>query len=77
MFLYNIEFSRKPDWTEIGEALDPLCANYSDKLVFPKTYQNHIFNDNFGIQHKSLKETMSGSFNPETFSECFFYLRKF
>lgn len=68
---------RKQDWAEISEALDPLNPNYSERLVFPKTYKNHIFNDNFGIQHKSLKETMSGSFNPESFTECFFYLRNY
>lgn len=45
--------------------------------MFPKTYRNHIFNDNFGIEHKSLKESTSGSLNPECFTECFFYLRNF
>lgn len=70
-------FFRKQDWTEISEALDPLNPTYNDKLMFPKTYRNHIFNDNFGIQHKSLKESTSGSFNPECFTECFFYLRNY
>lgn len=67
---------RKLEGNEIGEGVDPLSANYHNKMLLPKTYQNHIFSDNFGIQHKILKETMSGSFKPENFTESLFYLCK-
>nr|CAH7759735.1 unnamed protein product [Callosobruchus chinensis] len=68
--------NEKLELAEEGEEIDKLGLKYNEQIPPPKTYRNHIFNDNFGIQHKHLKETMSGSFNPEGLCECVFYLLK-
>lgn len=62
---------------EVGEALETLEPKGKENIPLPKTNRNHVFNDNFGVQYQNLKETMSGSFNPDGFVECIFYLCKY
>ncbi|XP_074032931.1 sorting nexin-14 isoform X2 [Leptinotarsa decemlineata] len=65
----------KLEWAEIGEELDNIpCLSHTSRL--PKTYRNQVFNDNFGVQYKCLKETASSSFNPEGLAESVFYFLK-
>ncbi|XP_018573959.1 sorting nexin-14 isoform X2 [Anoplophora glabripennis] len=66
----------KLDWAEVGEEFDTAAGACNVNISFPKTYRNHIFNDNFGVKYSSLKDTMSGSFNPDGFMESIFYLLK-
>lgn len=42
----------------------------------PKTFRNHVFNDNFGTSLKDLKESCNTSFNPVGMIQCIFYLCK-
>ncbi|RZB40834.1 sorting nexin-14-like [Asbolus verrucosus] len=54
----------KFEWGEIGDEID-IKANLDQKNPpIPKTFRNHIFNDNFGIPFRVLKDSSSSSFNP-------------
>ncbi|KAJ8981392.1 hypothetical protein NQ317_002586 [Molorchus minor] len=50
--------NEKVDYAEVGEELDADISNPQKNIPFPKTYRNHIFNDNFGVEYKSLKDSM-------------------
>ncbi|KAG5876709.1 hypothetical protein JTB14_038026 [Gonioctena quinquepunctata] len=63
------------EWAEMGEELDTVPC-YSSNSYLPKTYTNRVFNDNFGVQYKCLKETTSSSFNPDGLAESVFYFLK-
>ncbi|CAH0546449.1 unnamed protein product [Brassicogethes aeneus] len=67
----------KFDWAEFGDDMEVLSANVNRVDPFPKTYRNHIFNDNFGINYHSLKEGSSSSLNMEGLTNSIFYLMKF
>ncbi|XP_072378466.1 sorting nexin-14-like isoform X1 [Diabrotica undecimpunctata] len=66
----------KFEWAEIGEETDSLISKPMEGVSFPKTYRNQVFNDNFGVQYKNLKDTMSSSLSPDGFAESAFYLMK-
>lgn len=66
----------KFEWAEEGEEIDILSTRPSENSSFPKTYRSHVFNDNFGVQYRILKDTLSSSLSPEGITESAFYLMK-
>lgn len=76
-FTCSVDCSRKFEWAEIGDELDIDPSTVPKRnTTMPKTYRNHIFNDNFGVTFKMLKETSSSSMNLIGITECTFYLCK-
>ncbi|CAG9861895.1 unnamed protein product [Phyllotreta striolata] len=67
--------TEKLEWAEVGEESVKLFT-VIENILFPKTYRNQVFNDNFGVHYKVLKDTMSSSLSPEGITESAFYLLK-
>jgi hypothetical protein len=75
IFLIFISF-RRFEWAEIGDEVSVKTTTDDRTTPFPKTFRNHIFNDNFGTALKDLRDSCSSSFNPIGMIQCIFYLRK-
>ncbi|XP_057664607.1 sorting nexin-14-like isoform X1 [Diorhabda carinulata] len=63
----------KFEWAEEGEEID---ISSTQNNSFPKTYKNLLFDDNFGVQYRILKDTLSSCSSPEGITESVFYLMK-
>ncbi|XP_966626.3 sorting nexin-14 isoform X1 [Tribolium castaneum] len=67
--------SGKFEWAEIGDEVSTKMIEKTTPM--PKTFRNHVFNDNFGTTFKDLKESCNTSFNPIGMIQCIFYLLKY
>ncbi|CAG9818827.1 unnamed protein product [Phaedon cochleariae] len=70
----GIQKNEKLELTEVGEEIGSFSI--SSQMHSPKTYRNHIFNDNFGVQYNCLKTANGESFTPEGIGDSAFYLLK-